>query len=335
MTVHNPVFEERRHYYPFLGEDAFDWRSGEFRPESLQRLIGEYVARHLRKNAAKKSGSASETLESLIEKVTKIHDKDVIGTGSSLLAAADRLLKGADAQLNISLTNVTLLLKRFGTCVGMRAIDAGGHSHKDATEVLEKMASLSQEDGGFDYVIPFVYSRSVIVPRWQAYGNNNIDVAAELASSARYVPDVGWASDFDVVTEALREDYIVCDHQNGGGGGVEVGRYHDIPVYAQILFGKKESDRTWRKGSVTCGGEVLLFDSNSGDSPNIRYFVRIANRDNAFGKAQSEIDYEREQRCQARLAQVLLNAFLARGLAETIFTNPHLVAWKRKEVLKP
>ncbi len=332
MSTFGPVLEVDRHYYPFLGEYAFDRSSGILDQKVLQRLIGEYAARHIRKNATKKGGGANEVLDSLVEQITKSCDRDVIGTGSNLLAIVDKLSQGDDVGLYIGLTNVTLHLKRFGVCVGVRATDAGDNTHKDATEILEKMASLSTEEGGFNYFMQFVCSQSVITPRWQAYGNNNIDIAAELASAARYVPDVSWRTDAAVVAEALREDYIVTDHQYGCYGGVEVGQYHDIPVYAQILFGRKSSDRTWRKGSVTCGGTVLLFDSNSSDSPHIRYMVRTADGNNVFRNAKSEIDYEREQSCQTRLAKVLLDAFSARDLAETIKNNPHHVAWKKKVV---
>ena len=332
MLTDKEGLKEEKHHYPFLVDDVFDFRTGKLRTEPLRAMIGEYLTRHLRKEATKKGGSANETLEFVIAKlVDGCSGKDIFGTAGALSDIASNLEHGDDVELLIGLTNVKFGLKRFGLCVGVRALDARDSVHENATEILEKLAMDSTHECRFR-LVRFVRCWRVLMSRWRVYGGGAVNVAAELSLATRYVPDVKWYTDVGTITSALLEDYIVTDHklQYCGAGGVEVGRYHDIPVYAQILFGGEESNKVWRRGSVTREGSTLVFDSNSTDHPIVQYFTRISNGFGMFKKAESGVDYMREQRCHHRLAEVLLNAFSARDLAETIAMNPHLAAWREK-----
>lgn len=331
MSANDVVFEEKSHYWPFIVDYAFDDRDDTFCMERLQHLVSDFLARHIRKEAEKKP--TAEVLESLIKMIgVGCSGKDIFGTGSNFSAVVDRLRQGDNVDLAIGLANVRLNLNRFGSCVGIRALDDRGNLHVNATEIFERMASLCAEDGGSNYLGRFVRSRSVIAPRWQAYKGNTICVASELASVARYVPDVQWRVDAEAVVDALCKDYIATDRQYGDVDlcGVEVGQYHEIPVYAQILFGGKDSSTVWRRGSVSREGVVLKFDSNSGDHPSVRYFVRVGGENNMFKKATPGIDYMQEQECHGWLSDILKNALSARHLAETIASNPSWVKWKEK-----
>lgn len=334
MTICEPVLEEKLHYYPLLLDYAFEFHEGKFDPKGLLSLVGEYTKRHIQKDLAKKGGNANEVLESFIKKLTDEYDsKSQLNAVGVLLSNADKLEHGEEARFPISMTNVTLRLKRFGDCLGIRATDGRDSEHESATEIFKGMTLESP------YFRPFVYSHSITMPRWQAYGNgSSINVLAELDSAARYIPDVEWRIDATVVTDALLEDYIETSHQNGDNGrGVEVGRYHDIPVHMQILFGGKDNDRTWRKGSVSrllnnaCTLEFDALTYNQSDGLRLKYFMQIADENNMFKPATPEINYRTEQQCHQYLAKTLLDAFSARDLAETIARNSHWVKWREPD----
>ncbi|QQR78390.1 MAG: hypothetical protein IPJ68_04920 [Candidatus Moraniibacteriota bacterium] len=61
----------------------------------------------------------------------------------------------------------------------------------------------------------------------------------------------------------------------------------------------------------------------------------MANKHNTFQKAECGIDYGTEQSCLKQLANILLNAFSARDLEETVAKNPHWVAWREQPVEPP
>lgn len=326
MSLYNPVLEETRHYYPFLLQYGFDWRTGRLEPKILHDVIKHYLGRHIRQDASKKGGSANEMLEVLIKRITDGCGKDVTGTDSGLTSISAALEYGNEAELHIGLTNTTLNLKRFGRCVGIRVTDARGEPHKVAMEIFEGMASL---EGGLDSFAPFIHSRCITVSH--NYGSHRIDVSAELASAKRYVPDVEWRTDAEVVAKELRDDYVNNDHRHGDERGVEVGRYHGVPISARILFGKEEYGRIWRRGTITRDGVKMTFDTESSDHPHIRYVVRTADDNNHFEKWKEGIDYKQEQFCHERLAHLLMNGFSARDLAETIAHNPHWVRWEERE----
>ncbi|QQR78391.1 MAG: hypothetical protein IPJ68_04925 [Candidatus Moraniibacteriota bacterium] len=264
---HEPILEKRRHEYPFLLDYVFaSYRSPElFGEERVRHIISEYLGRHIRQNVAKKDGDTEAVIKSLIEGIQAgCNGKDIFGT-DSIKAIANELQHGNATEIFIGLTGVVLHLKRFGDGIGIKPQDAKGAIHRNATEIFEGMATYPRDEGGYDSFDPFVQSWTVTMPRWQTYGNKKIDVAAELASARRYVPDVEWRMDIEAVTSELLMLYIgQNDH------GIAVGQYHGIPVSMSILFGGEERDQNWRKGSVTREEFVLAFCSNSSDSPYIR-----------------------------------------------------------------
>lgn len=327
MSTREIVLEEDPRYYPFLLDYAFDRRDGTFNPRNFWILVGKYIEQHIRKDLEKKGGNAKEVLESFIKKlVDEYSGKDSSNAVSTFLGDVGKLESGEEVRFPISMTNVTLRLKRFGECLGIRATDGRDSVHESATEIIKGIVLC-----GYPFT-RFIHRRSITMPRWQAYGNN-IDVLSELASVARYVPDVEWRTDADVVADALFENYIETNHAHNfySGEGVEVGRYHGIPVHIEVLFGDKSHDRTWRKGSVSRvhGKPVLEFGENhqAGDL-TLKYLIQITDDDNMFKPAVKGIDYMREQQCHNQLAKILMDAFSARDLAETVSRNPSHVVWK-------
>jgi hypothetical protein len=328
---HTPTLEAVRHGYPFLLHYVFDWRdTDKLLLGSVQSLINEYLARHIRRIAAKKGSSSEAALELLTREIRAGH----ISTGVYGDIAASILKSLSERYITIKSDfdgMAALRLKRFGECLGIEPVDGSGHRHELGTELFEGMVP-SRADGGFDYLGQFIHAWIITMPRWQAYGVTKIDVAAELASAARYVPDVEWHTDAAAIAGKLFEYYLQNNRMCSiDVNGVEVGSYHGIPIRMQVLFGDKERDQIWRKGSVTFSGTELLFDNQSSGDLYIRYAIRTVDGSSFFEDAATGIDYEQEQKCLYRLSKILLDAFSARNLAETIVKNPHLVAWKLKE----
>ena len=325
MSIDNPVLTEYRDHCPFLAQGVFDWSDGTLDAKILRSYLQDYIGNHLWKNKNKKEASSQEVLEGLIHAVTRCAGGLVFGTDSNPFAArAKTLSQGEVIELHMEFVNVRLELKRFGTCIGIRPLDSNGKPHLDATEVLEEMCQASRT------LLPFVHSRCVDMPRWQAYKDQCIDIEKELVTAARYIPDVQWGKDSSQVAFDLMKKYISTDPRfERGGYGVEVGQYHGIPIYALILFGGEDKDATWRKGSISLQDTVLTFGANSSESPILRYTIRTAFDGNTFVKAPLDIDYADEQFCQGKLAKLLLDGFSARDLGETIVRNPHWVKWKK------
>lgn len=332
-TYHKPTLESLPHDSPYLLDYVFDSREADehqFRQRQLQQLIDEYLVRHIRHAMTKKGSSHETVLELLIKEIRAGHiGKDMYG---DIADHAKKLQQSKYVAIESKFEGMaTLGLRRFGECLGIKPVDNRGNRHELGTQILDGM---TQPDGvgGLRNFDPFVHAWYITMPRWQAYGSGLIDVAAELTSAARYVPDVEWYTDAVLIAERLFDRYVQSSGMCGVDvGGVEVGQYHGIAVRIQVLFGDENRDRFWRRGVIARDGVKLRFDSQSNESAYIRYSVRTTDENNMFKEPAAGIDYMREQQCLRYLADILMNAFTARDLAETIVRNPHWVAWKLKE----
>lgn len=330
-TFHKPTLASLRHDSPYLLDYAFDMRDGnKLHLDRVEQMIDEYFSRHIRGIMVRKGLSSETALELLLKEIRAGH----VGKGmyGNIADHAKELQQSKYVRIESKFESMaTLGLRRFGECLGIKPVDNRGNRHELGTELLDGMVR-SEDTGGFRTFHPFVHAWYITMPRWQAYGGGLIDVAAELASATRYVPDVEWYTDATLITERLLDRYIQSSGMCGVDvGGVEVGQYHGITVRMQVLFGDEKRDQIWRQGAISRNGAKLFFDNRLSDSAHIRYSVRTTDENNMFNEPAAGIDYMQEQQCLKYLAEILLNAFTARDLAETIVTNPHWVAWKLKE----
>lgn len=330
-TFHKPTLASLRHDSPYLLDYAFDMRDGnKLHLDRVEQMIAEYLIRHIRGTIMRKGLSPETALELLLKEIRAGH------TGKGMYGNISDHAKELQQSKYVTIESkfdgmATLGLRRFGECLGIKPVDNRGNRHELGTQIFDGMAQ-SEDAGGFRNFHPFVHAWYITMPRWQAYGGGLIDVAAELASAARYVPDVVWHTDAALIAEYLFEGY--CRgwvNEMRGVGGVQVGSYHGTAVHMQVLFGDDKRDQIWRRGAIACDGVNLQFSNQTNESAYIRYSFRTTDENNMFTDPAAGIDYMREQQCLMYLADILLNAFTARDLAETIVKNPHWVAWKLKE----
>lgn len=320
LMHHDPILEEWMHEFPFILDNAFHWgKEHKFQPKVVFRLMGEFIRTHFQRKISDRKRIETDVLESLLDSIA---NSFVITEGAIDTMYLDGLNSGLNHEIMVAPTKITWCLRKFGTCLGIRPVDSQGNNHCEGIKTLGEM---TKNEGR--HVSRFVRRRGV---SFRYYGKM-VDVAHELESIERYVPDVAWLHEKDAVANALMRNYISTSFPYASKTkGVVVGHYHDIPVYMQVLYGG-DTEEVWRRGSVTQEGTTLRFDSTTGFHPYVRYFIQILDESRYGDIAISDVEYEIEQNCQERLIEILLNALVARHLAETISRNPSGIAWRLKK----
>lgn len=317
MIIRTPRKTAVRHKFPFLLRYTFE--DSQFNSDIFKDIINFIYSSYVRKFIKEREGSDS-AINFLLNSFEK-SGANVVATDDEFNNVVAQIKSTKEISFEFTNINISLRLKRFGNCVGVRVMDKNGNVHKDMTELLDEICASDKVNR---CISPFIERRRIEMPNLQL-SRNIFDLKKEVESLKKYIPDVKWCPVDEDKAVQLVVDYLENDQSLSDG--VEVGYYYNIPIYLHLLFGDEDKDSTWRLGAIKREATTLTFSAaNFGGKLSLQYSVKIFK--NEYSEFKGYINYDIEQECQEDLIDVLFKAISSRYLACDIERNPDKVQWK-------
>lgn len=310
MSTYEPKLTRVPHEYPFIMDYAYFSKEDEsFDCISVGGVLFQITGKLLQNTAS--NNSSPKEIDSIGDLIVD-GAPSLLVFGDKLRETSDQLERHGGVSLTIPLSKVVIKMKRFGLALGFQLLDSNNKRHEKATKLVEQLIASRQLSG----VRQLFVARKILAPCWRE------DVCEQLDLMSKYVPDVKWeVTGLDSIAKSLYDDYI----QNGEG--VQVGRYHDIPVYMKVIDGMEgKNDLTWRDGALKCNGSTLTFSNRSHCSPSVQFSVRMFDPVPCSAKASAGIDYREEQLAHEALIEILFQALKSRCRAALVKGNP--IQWR-------